>query len=95
MSSERPMTWPTTDRETEDGAPVGATSVRAKAHADLAMKREVEALRERVAQLEADNERLTVALRGRGEVVHSTLPLRSINVADIALYAGSLRTPRK
>jgi hypothetical protein len=56
------------------------------------MKDEVEELRRRVARLENENERLTMALRGR---TNSTLPLRSVNPSAVALYANRLRESQK
>ena len=88
MESEHPLAWPVADRTSKESAV-------AAAHTAAEESRELEALRERIAQLEAENERLSIALRGRGETVHSTLPLRSVNLSDLAEYASTLRTPSK
>ena len=56
------------------------------------LHREVEQLRERVAHLESENERLATALHGRKEM-NSTLPLRAINPSAVALfYANGLKS---
>ena len=59
-----------------------------------ATKREVADLRRRVVELEAENERLAVAARGREDVAHSTMPLRAVGVSDIAHLFG-LHKPAK
>ena len=94
IESDGILSWPGagTSGDSPDDA-VGALIETCRELAET--RREVHDLRERVAELQAENERLAaVATRGRGDAVHSTLPLRAVGVSDIAQLFGR-RTPGK
>lgn len=93
IESDGILSWPgaATSGDSPDDA-VGALIETCRELAET--RREVHDLRERVAELTAENERLAATTRGRGDAVHSTLPLRAVGVSDIAQLFGR-RTPAK